>query len=63
MNTEHDLAWVREALEPDQFAESKVPLERRRLGPGLLVLLWVLRIYVILMTVLIAYQVWQALHP
>nr|BBH92165.1 hypothetical protein KTA_03640 [Thermogemmatispora argillosa] len=63
VNTKQDLSWVREVLEPDQLVESKVPLGRRRLGPGLLVLLWVLRIYVLVMTVLIVYQVWQALHP
>ncbi len=63
VTTEQDLTWVREVLEPDQFAESKAPLGRRRLGPGLLVLLWVLRIYVLVMTALIGYQVWQALHP
>jgi hypothetical protein len=63
VNAEHDLTWVREVLEPDQLAESKAPLGRCQLGPGLLVLLWVLRIYVLVMTVLIVCQVWQALHP
>jgi hypothetical protein len=63
VDTETDLAWVGQVLEPDQLAESKASFGRRQLGPGLLLLLWVLRIYVLVMTALIAYQVWQALHP
>jgi hypothetical protein len=38
-----------EALDPDQRQSAlQTPLPRRQLGPGILALLWTLRIYVLL---------------
>jgi hypothetical protein len=38
------------------------PLPRRTLGPGLLALLWALRIYVVLAVPLVVYAFIRALH-
>ncbi|MBC5824288.1 MAG: hypothetical protein GIW99_11920 [Candidatus Eremiobacteraeota bacterium] len=38
------------------------PLSRRKLGPGILVLLWLLRIYVIIAVPLAAYAFIRSLH-
>jgi len=55
--------WVHEVLQPDQLSTAKQSFGRRKLSPATIVLMWALRIYVILMVLLIAFQVWQALHP
>lgn len=55
-------ALVRETLEPDQLAEAKGRLGRRRLTKKTMLLLWGLRFYVGLMVLLIAFQIWNALH-
>ncbi len=55
--------WVQEVLQPDQLSTAKQRFGRRKLGPATIVLMWALRIYVILMVLLIAFQVWHALHP
>ena len=38
-------------------------LPRRSLSPGILVLLWVLRLYVIVAVPLVVYAFFKALHP
>ena len=38
------------------------PLPRRKLGPGILALLWILRIYVIIAVPLVVYAFVSALH-
>ena len=55
--------WVHEVLQPDQLSTAKQRFGRRKLVPATIVLMWALRIYVILMVLLIAFQVWHALHP
>lgn len=54
--------WVHEVLEPDQFSTAKQRFGRRLLSRGTLFLLWMLRIYVIMMVLLIVLQIWNALH-
>jgi hypothetical protein len=54
--------WVHEVLEPDQLSTAKQRFGRCILSRRTLILLWGLRIYVILMVLLIALQVWNALH-
>ena len=51
--------WVHEELDPDQFSHAKRHYGRRKLGPGIVILFWVLRIYVLLMIILVALQVWN----
>ncbi|GAC1300445.1 MAG: hypothetical protein NVSMB27_40790 [Ktedonobacteraceae bacterium] len=55
--------WVHEVLQPDQLSTAKQRFGRRKLGAATIVLMWALRIYVILMVLLIAFQVWHAVHP
>jgi hypothetical protein len=57
-----DHSWVHEVLEPEQLSSGKPQYGRRQLGPTTLLLLWVLRLYVLLMILLIAYQVWNAFY-
>jgi len=54
--------WVHEVLEPDQLSTAKQRFGRRTLDRRTLVLLWALRVYVLLMVFLIAFQAWNALH-
>ena len=54
--------WVHEVLEPDQLSTAKPRFGRRMLSPRTLIVLWALRIYVLLMLLLIALQIWNALH-
>jgi len=56
-----DQTWVLSSLEHDQLVKAKKhPIPRRHLkGPELLVL-WTLRLYLIFMTAVVAYQVWLA---
>lgn len=57
-------AWVREALEPDQLATAKKAqrVGRRHLNPGTVLILWALRLYVVLMMFIIAYQIWTVIQ-
>jgi len=55
-------AWVHDVLEPEQLSTAKQSVGRRTLSPTIVVLMWALRMYVILMVLLIAFQVWHALH-
>jgi hypothetical protein len=54
--------WVREVLEPDQLSTAKARLGRRLLSRRTIIVLWALRIYVLLMGLLIALQIWNAFH-
>jgi hypothetical protein len=56
-----DQTWVLSSLEHDQLANAKKhPIPRRHLkGPELLVL-WALRLYLLFMMAVVAYQVWLA---
>jgi hypothetical protein len=56
-----DQTWVLSSLEHDQLARAKKhPIPRRHLkGPELLVL-WALRLYLLFMMAVVAYQVWIA---
>lgn len=55
--------WVHDVLQPEQLSTAKQSFGRRKLSPAMIVLMWALRIYVILMVLLIAFQVWHSLHP
>lgn len=55
-------SWIHEVLEPDQLSTAKHRFGRARLTRGTVVLLWGLRIYVVLMTLLIGVQIWNAVH-
>jgi hypothetical protein len=56
-----DQTWVLSSLEHDQLARAKKhSIPRRRLkGPELFVL-WALRLYLLFMMFVVAYQVWIA---
>lgn len=56
-----DQSWVLSSLEHDQLVRAKKhPIPRRRLkGPELLIL-WALRLYLLFMMAVVAYQVWIA---
>jgi hypothetical protein len=59
--SEQDL--VLSTLEPDQLAEAKrVRVPRRRLEGRELMVLWFLRIYLLFMMAVVAYQAWIAAH-
>lgn len=57
-------SWVREALEPDQLSSAKnmQHVGRRQLKPGTVIILWALRLYVVLMMLIIAYQIWSVVQ-
>ncbi|HTC57635.1 MAG TPA: hypothetical protein VK706_14560 [Candidatus Sulfotelmatobacter sp.] len=58
-----DQTWVLSSLEHDQLVKArKHPIPRRHLkGPELLIL-WALRLYLLFMMAVVAYQVWIAAH-
>ena len=63
--TSQDTAtWVREVLEPDQLSSAKREQQvgRRQLKPGTVIILWALRLYVVLMMLIIAYQIWSVVQ-
>jgi hypothetical protein len=56
-----DQSWVLSSLEPDQLANAKKhPIPRRHLKGPELVVLWGLRLYLLFMMAVVAYQVWIA---
>jgi len=58
-----DQSWVLSSLEHDQLVRAKKhPILRRHLKGPELVILWSLRIYLLFMVAVVAYQVWQAAH-
>lgn len=62
--TSQDTSWVRDALEADQLSGAKKVQRpgRRHLSTGTLAILWGLRLYVVLMMFIIAYQIWTVLQ-
>jgi hypothetical protein len=63
-NVRRDQAGRTEADTPDGWAQRlREPLPRRTLSPGILVLLWVLRVYVMVAVPLVVYAFFRALHP
>jgi hypothetical protein len=58
-----DAGFALSNLEPDQLAlAKKVPVPRRRLGAGELMLVWALRVYLIFMLVVVFWQAWTAVR-
>ncbi|HLJ36653.1 MAG TPA: hypothetical protein VKU38_23550 [Ktedonobacteraceae bacterium] len=57
-------AWVREALEPEQLSTAKKAqrVGKRHLSPATVIILWALRLYVVLMMFIIAYQIWTVIQ-
>ena len=56
-----DQTWILSSLEHDQLVKAKKhPIPRRRLKGPELAVLWSLRIYLIFMMTVVAYQVWLA---
>jgi hypothetical protein len=56
-----DQSWILSTLEPDQLVKAKKhPIPRRHLKGPQLVLLWTLRLYLMFMMTVVAYQVWIA---
>jgi len=59
-----DQTWVLSSLEHDQLANAKKhPIPRRHLKGRELVVLWALRLYLLFMMSVVAYQVWIAARP
>jgi hypothetical protein len=58
-----DQTWVLSSLEHDQLVKAKKhPIPRRHLKGPELVILWGLRLYLLFMMAVVAYQVWIAAH-
>jgi hypothetical protein len=56
-----DQTWVLSSLEHDQLANAKKhPIPRRHLKGPELAVIWALRIYLLFMMTVVAYQVWIA---
>ena len=56
-----DQSLVLSTLEPDQLANAKKhPIPRRHLKTPELIIFWTLRLYLIFMMAVVAYQVWIA---
>ncbi len=56
-----DQSWVLSTLEPDQLVKAKKhPIPRRHLKGRELLVLWSLRLYLLFMVAVVAYQVWLA---
>jgi hypothetical protein len=59
--TTADQFWVLSTLEPGQLARAKKqPIPCRHLKGRELAVLWALRLYLLFMMAVVAYQVWQA---
>jgi hypothetical protein len=58
-----DQSLVLASLEPDQLANAKKhPIPRRHLKTPELIIFWTLRLYLLFMMAVVAYQVWIAAH-
>jgi hypothetical protein len=56
-----DQTWVLSSLEHDQLVKAKKnPIPRRHLKGPELAVIWALRIYLLFMMTVVAYQVWIA---
>jgi hypothetical protein len=56
-------SFVTAVLEPDQLTEAhKRPVPRKHLRGPQLLLLWLLRVYLLFMIAVVAYQVWSGLR-
>ena len=56
-----DQTWVLDSLDPDQLVKGrKRPISRRHLKGNELVVIWALRIYLLFMMSVVAYQIWIA---
>ena len=56
-----DQSWILSTLEPDQLVRAKKnPIPRRHFKTRELLILWSLRLYLIFMMTVVAYQVWIA---
>ena len=56
-----DQTWVLSSLEPDQLVKAKKhPIPRRNLKGPELAVIWALRLYLLFMMAVVAYQVWLA---
>jgi hypothetical protein len=56
-----DQSWILSTLEPDQLVKAKKHrIPRRHLKGPQLLLLWTLRLYLLFMMTVVAYQVWLA---
>jgi len=58
-----DRSLVLSSLEHDQLVKAeKRPISRRHLRGPQLAILWALRLYLLFMMAVVAYQVWTAAH-
>lgn len=58
-----DQTWVLSSLEHDQLVKAKKqPIPLRNLKGPELAVIWALRVYVLFMMTVVAYQVWLAAH-
>jgi len=62
VHTDESEAWVRAVLDPDQLSSAKKRMGRLALTGKTVLLLWGLRVYLVLMISLIAFQIWNALR-
>ena len=54
-----DQTWILASLEPDQLVRAKKrPIPRRQLKGFELLIVWLLRLYLLFMMFVVAYQVW-----
>lgn len=62
-NAEQTNAWVLNVLDKEQLVTEKMHkrVGLRHLGRRLVLLMWVLRIYVVVMLLLVAHQAWTLL--
>lgn len=55
--------WVLDVLDRNQLvAEKQERVGKRQLGPGMVFMMWLLRLYVLLMVFLVAHQILLAIH-
>ena len=63
-NVRRDQTGRSDADTSDAWAQRlREPLPRRKLSPGILALLWILRVYVMVAVPLVVYAFFRALHP
>ncbi len=61
-NEHSEIAWAHDTLDPDQVSTAKRSYARCKLGKGITILLWALRVYVAFMILLVALHIWNTLH-